>query len=58
MTVTSVRMLDVDLISRRLGLNPRPIRVGLVVEKLAPGQDFLGILRIFPDSPPVYSYIF
>ena len=48
MTVTSVRMSDVDLTSCRLGLNPRPIHVGFVVEEVALGQDFLRVLRIFP----------
>ena len=49
MTVTNVSMLDLDLISWRLGLKPGPVYVGFVMENVILAHDYLGF------SPTVYS---
>jgi hypothetical protein len=46
--VSWLKRAMVGMSPRRSGLDPRPVRVRLVVVKVTPGQLFLHILRCFP----------
>ena len=48
MAVPWLRRLVTGLSQRRLGFDPRPVRVGFVVEKVAQGRVFLRVFRVFP----------
>ena len=48
--VSWLKRLDEDHSSRRHGLEPNSVHVGFVVDKVAPVQVFLRVLRFFPAS--------
>jgi hypothetical protein len=57
--VSWLKRAMVGMSPRRSGLDPRPVRVRLVVVKVTPGQLFLHMLRCFPlvvyTSPSDYN---
>jgi hypothetical protein len=48
MSLPCLRQFFACLSPWRLRLSPRPVRVGCVVDKVALGQVFLQIVRVFP----------
>jgi len=57
-----LRWLVASLSPLTPSLNPRPVQVGFIVDRVALGRNFLGVLRLFPyeynSTNAPYSFIY